>query len=194
MRRTSGALSDARFVREHCPLVEFGLVGKNMLQVDERVAVDQTYQLKAIYGRSCGTISREDRGHTATSPPANACAGWSSSTSRGVEADEVDGLDPMRSISGPSTATGPSARHGSAERPVGKIGRVCVLPRRGALALVPALIRAALEVLRAQPVISDAYLGSQSHATVFYEKLGFAVEGVEFQDAGIPHRHMRRAL
>jgi succinyl-diaminopimelate desuccinylase len=48
---TSGGTSDARFVREHCPVVEFGLVGKTMHQVDERVAVDQIDQLKAIYGR-----------------------------------------------------------------------------------------------------------------------------------------------
>ena len=48
---TSGGTSDARFVKEHCPVVEFGLVGKTMHQVDERVAVDQIDQLKAIYGR-----------------------------------------------------------------------------------------------------------------------------------------------
>jgi succinyl-diaminopimelate desuccinylase len=48
---TSGGTSDARFVREHCPVVEFGLVGKTMHQVDERVAVEQIDQLKAIYGR-----------------------------------------------------------------------------------------------------------------------------------------------
>ncbi|WP_019955958.1 succinyl-diaminopimelate desuccinylase [Yoonia vestfoldensis] len=48
---TSGGTSDARFVQHHCPVVEFGLVGKTMHQVDERVAVDQITQLKAIYGR-----------------------------------------------------------------------------------------------------------------------------------------------
>jgi len=48
---TSGGTSDARFVKEHCPVVEFGLVGKTMHQVDERVAVEQIGQLKAIYGR-----------------------------------------------------------------------------------------------------------------------------------------------
>ncbi len=32
-------------------MVEFGLVGKTMHQVDERVAVDQIDQLKAVYGR-----------------------------------------------------------------------------------------------------------------------------------------------
>lgn len=48
---TSGGTSDARFVKAHCPVVEFGLVGKTMHQVDERVEVAQIGQLKAIYGR-----------------------------------------------------------------------------------------------------------------------------------------------
>ena len=48
---TTGGTSDARFVKDHCPVVEFGLVGRTMHQVDERVAVDQVHQLKAIYAR-----------------------------------------------------------------------------------------------------------------------------------------------
>lgn len=48
---TSGGTSDARFVKNHCPVVEFGLVGKTMHQVDERVNVNQIVQLKAIYAR-----------------------------------------------------------------------------------------------------------------------------------------------
>lgn len=48
---TSGGTSDARFVKDHCPVVEFGLVGKTMHQVDERVQVAQIGQLKAIYTR-----------------------------------------------------------------------------------------------------------------------------------------------
>ena len=48
---TSGGTSDARFVKDHCPVVEFGLVGKTMHQVDERVLVEQIPQLKAIYSR-----------------------------------------------------------------------------------------------------------------------------------------------
>ena len=47
----SGGTSDARFVKDHCPVVEFGLVGKTMHAVDERVAVEQIGQLKAIYRR-----------------------------------------------------------------------------------------------------------------------------------------------
>lgn len=48
---TSGGTSDARFVKDHCPVVEFGLVGQTMHQVDERVPVEQIIQLKAIYSR-----------------------------------------------------------------------------------------------------------------------------------------------
>jgi succinyl-diaminopimelate desuccinylase len=48
---TSGGTSDARFVKHHCPVVEFGLVGKSMHQVDERVEIAQIPQLKAIYAR-----------------------------------------------------------------------------------------------------------------------------------------------
>ena len=48
---TSGGTSDARFVKDHCPVVEFGLVGAKMHKVDERVEVDHIRQLTAIYRR-----------------------------------------------------------------------------------------------------------------------------------------------
>ncbi|WP_300033178.1 succinyl-diaminopimelate desuccinylase [uncultured Roseobacter sp.] len=48
---TSGGTSDARFVKNHCPVVEFGLVGQSMHQVDEHVDVAHIRQLTAIYGR-----------------------------------------------------------------------------------------------------------------------------------------------
>jgi succinyl-diaminopimelate desuccinylase len=48
---TTGGTSDARFVKEHCPVVEFGLVGTTMHQTDENVDVAHIHQLKAIYGR-----------------------------------------------------------------------------------------------------------------------------------------------
>lgn len=48
---TTGGTSDARFVKDHCPVVEFGLVGQSMHQVDEHVSVDHVVQLKGIYGR-----------------------------------------------------------------------------------------------------------------------------------------------
>lgn len=48
---TTGGTSDARFVKDHCPVVEFGLVGRTMHQVDECVEVAQIEQLKSIYTR-----------------------------------------------------------------------------------------------------------------------------------------------
>lgn len=48
---TTGGTSDARFVKNHCPVVEFGLVGKTMHQVDESVEISQIPQLKSIYTR-----------------------------------------------------------------------------------------------------------------------------------------------
>ena len=48
---TSGGTSDARFVKDHCPVVEFGLVGKTMHMVDEKVPTADIITLKAIYTR-----------------------------------------------------------------------------------------------------------------------------------------------
>lgn len=48
---TSGGTSDARFIKEHCPVVEFGLVGQSMHQVDEHVEIAHVHQLKAVYSR-----------------------------------------------------------------------------------------------------------------------------------------------
>ena len=48
---TTGGTSDARFIKDHCPVVEFGLVGKTMHEVDERVATEDIHTLKRIYRR-----------------------------------------------------------------------------------------------------------------------------------------------
>jgi succinyl-diaminopimelate desuccinylase len=48
---TVGGTSDARFVKDHCPVVEVGLVGATMHQADEHVELAHIHQLKAIYGR-----------------------------------------------------------------------------------------------------------------------------------------------
>lgn len=46
---TSGGTSDARFIKDYCPVVEFGLVGKTMHMVDECVATDDLEALTKIY-------------------------------------------------------------------------------------------------------------------------------------------------
>jgi succinyl-diaminopimelate desuccinylase len=48
---TSGGTSDARFIKDHCPVIEFGLVGATMHQTDEQVEVAHVRQLKAVYAR-----------------------------------------------------------------------------------------------------------------------------------------------
>ena len=48
---TSGGTSDARFIKDYCPVVEFGLVGATMHQVDEHIAIADLLALKAIYRR-----------------------------------------------------------------------------------------------------------------------------------------------
>ena len=46
---TGGGTSDARFIARHCPVAEFGLVGRTMHQADEAVPVAELRQLSAIY-------------------------------------------------------------------------------------------------------------------------------------------------
>ncbi|MBW7923014.1 MAG: succinyl-diaminopimelate desuccinylase [Rubellimicrobium sp.] len=48
---TSGGTSDARFIRAHCPVVEFGLSGQTMHQIDEYAKVDEIAALARIYRR-----------------------------------------------------------------------------------------------------------------------------------------------
>ena len=74
-----------------------------------------------------------------------------------------------------------------------KIGRVAVRrPYRGrgvGLALMRAILASGREA-----GVAEARLESQTHALPFYERLGFAAEGPEFLDCGIPHRLMRLSL
>lgn len=107
--------------------------------------------------------------------------------------DEIDGLDPsclhLLAFEG-ETPVG-TARI-LIEGDLAKIGRVCLLkPYRGT-GLGAALIRAAVEASRGKA--TQAKLGAQTHALGFYEKLGFTPTGPVYDDAGIPHRDMVRAL
>lgn len=49
MLSTSGGTSDAAFIKEVCPVIEFGMVNKTAHQINECVAVDDIYELTAIY-------------------------------------------------------------------------------------------------------------------------------------------------
>ena len=46
---TTGGTSDARFIKDYCPVCEFGLVGTTMHQIDERVAIADIETLTQIY-------------------------------------------------------------------------------------------------------------------------------------------------
>jgi succinyl-diaminopimelate desuccinylase len=60
---TSGGTSDARFIKNYCPVIEFGLVGQTMHQTDERVAIADLDRLTAIYSRILRTyFAQESRG------------------------------------------------------------------------------------------------------------------------------------
>ena len=74
-----------------------------------------------------------------------------------------------------------------------KIGRVAIIKEYRGRGLGDLLMRETLQIAKTQGYTS-AILDAQTYAIPFYEKLGFAPQGPEFDDAGIPHRHMTRPL
>ena len=50
-RSTAGGTSDARFIKNYCPVVELGLIGRTAHQIDERVATTDLETLTEIYRR-----------------------------------------------------------------------------------------------------------------------------------------------
>lgn len=111
------------------------------------------------------------------------------------EADEVDGQDGqavhlLATLDGAPVGTARLLVYGS----TGKIGRVCVLKAMRGKGIGAALIREAVAQFRAMPGVTTAKLGAQTHAMGFYERMGFAATGPQYDDAGIPHRDMVLAL
>jgi predicted GNAT family N-acyltransferase len=74
-----------------------------------------------------------------------------------------------------------------------KIGRVAVRKAWRGKHIGDSLMRFALETATASG-FTTAALDAQTYVIPFYERLGFVAEGPVFDDAGIPHRHMRRRL
>ncbi len=74
----------------------------------------------------------------------------------------------------------------------GWIGRICVLPAGRGQGVGAGLVQHALTLLRGDGGCGDIALGAQVHAIPFYERLGFAISGPVYDDAGIPHREMRQ--
>jgi hypothetical protein len=77
--------------------------------------------------------------------------------------------------------------------PDGHIGRMAVLREARGRQVGTALLRALMAEARHRGM-TEVMLNAQTHALPFYARLGFVAEGAEFDDAGIPHRRMRRAL
>ncbi|HVZ05855.1 succinyl-diaminopimelate desuccinylase [Hyphomicrobium sp.] len=55
---TGGGTSDARFIKDICPVVEFGLVNATIHQVDEHTSIDDLEKLTEIYGRFISNFFR----------------------------------------------------------------------------------------------------------------------------------------
>lgn len=88
---------------------------------------------------------------------------------------------------------GPGALGKTGALEVGSLGRLAVTAAARGLGVGAALVRA-IEAEAVRLGLAAVDLGAQTHAMGFYERLGYVAYGPEFQDAGIPHRAMRRAL
>lgn len=111
------------------------------------------------------------------------------------EAEEVDGKDDtaihiLASENGRPLGTARLLIAGD----MAKIGRVCVLADARGRGVGAGLMRFALAYLAERGDVARARLGAQTHALDFYRRLGFAVCGPEYLDAGIPHRDMQAAI
>ena len=49
---TSGGTSDARYIKDYCPVLELGLIGRTMHAIDEHAPVEDLKKLTAIYRRA----------------------------------------------------------------------------------------------------------------------------------------------
>lgn len=71
-----------------------------------------------------------------------------------------------------------------------RIGRVCVVERSRNSGVAARLMHAAIDQIDPHPCVLDA----QSHMAGWYARFGFAPDGEEFVEDGIPHLPMRRRV
>ena len=112
-----------------------------------------------------------------------------------AEADEMDELDDqaihlLATVDGQPVGTARILIQGE----IGKIGRICVLQSHRGTGLGKDLVAAGIAHLKTLAGVTTAKLSSQDHAIPFYEKLGFVAYGPFYDDAGIPHKDMKRPL
>lgn len=74
--------------------------------------------------------------------------------------------------------------------PVARIGRVVTAASARGGGVAATLVRRAIELAGPVEIVLDA----QSHLAGWYARLGFAVDGPEFVEDGIPHVPMRRPI
>jgi len=77
--------------------------------------------------------------------------------------------------------------------PDGHIGRMAVSRHARSQGVGGAILEALVEAAR-QRGDREVVLAAQTHAIDFYRRHGFSEEGAEYEEAGIPHRDMRRRL
>lgn len=77
--------------------------------------------------------------------------------------------------------------------PAGKIGRLAVLGDFRRTGVGSRMLKLLLDDA-AHRGMASVYLHAQVQAMAFYENFGFVAEGAEFDEAGIPHRRMRRSV
>ncbi len=56
---TAGGTSDARFIKDYCPVLEFGGVGQTMHQIDERARLDDVVMLRDVYAGILRRVLRD---------------------------------------------------------------------------------------------------------------------------------------
>lgn len=77
--------------------------------------------------------------------------------------------------------------------PQGKIGRMAVLAEGRGKGVGGAILTELIAQARKRD-LDQVYLHAQTHALAFYRRHGFVPHGAQFDEAGIPHRHMVLAL
>lgn len=77
--------------------------------------------------------------------------------------------------------------------PAGKIGRLAVLSEFRGRGIGDRILLTLIEQARHRG-LAEVTLNAQVHAMPFYERHGFKAQGEVFDEAGIPHRRMQKAL
>lgn len=108
-----------------------------------------------------------------------------------VPADlEWDGLDPECVHALAETRVGRVVGTGRLH-PSGKLGRMAVAAGWRGRGVGAAILERLIEAARGRG-LEELYLHAQVQVMDFYARYGFVAEGGEFDEAGIPHRLMRR--